>query len=102
MGQKDQNSHNICVDRLKSQIAIAIAILATLLAGIGTGFYFGGLGVSPDFGVTTTTLSQNSILVSNPVPYFPTGYISKLVNFTNVSNGEPVTVGSMNFQLNYP
>lgn len=50
----------------------------------------------------TTTVTERSILTSDPTPYFPIGYYSTLVNFSELQNGSDLVVGGTTFRFAIP
>ena len=86
---------------MKLVAVITLVALITLFAGIGLGVILGLSSVQREASQTITVF-QSTILVTNPTPYLPTSYNSKVVNFSNVSNGDFITVGTTDFQLVIP
>ena len=96
-------------EQLTIQNIIAAAAVVGLIAVVSIGLYF----AIPNFQqqssmIETTTItsrereSERSILVTVPSSHFPTGYASKVVNLSILSNGDKVTVGQTNFWLEIP
>lgn len=84
---------------MKNRVIAAVVVVVGLVAAAGTGAYFGLFqnGVS----TSTTTLTQSSILVSDPTTFFPTGYESSVLNF-GLSNGTLITVAQIPFWVEFP
>lgn len=80
---------------------ISIVAITTLLAGMGLGVILGLSSVQREAG-HTITVSQTTVLVTDPTPYFTAGYNSKIVNFQNASNGDLIAVGEIDFRLVIP
>ena len=80
---------------------ITLVALTTLLAGMGLGVIL-GLSTVQREASQTITVSQSTDLVTDPTPYFPAGYDSKTVNFSNASNGDLITAGKIDFRLVIP
>lgn len=87
---------------MRSITVIISAIALALIVGLGAGLLLGSQIIQPSSVTHTITISQVSILVNDPYPYFPTGYNSKLVNLSQLSNGDLLSIGSVTFQLDYP
>jgi hypothetical protein len=74
------------------------AVAIGLIIGFGL-----GIAIAPGtIQTVTTTVPQNSLLVSDPTPYFPSGHVSNTVNMSRISNGDVVDVGQAEFLLVIP
>jgi hypothetical protein len=83
---------------MRDLYAGAGAVAIALIIGFGV-----GVVVAPGTAHTVTTIvPQNSLLVSDPAPYFPSGHVSNTVNMSRTSNGDVVDVGQTEFFLVIP
>lgn len=85
---------------MKNRVIAAVIVVVALIAVVGTSVYFdlSQNGIS----TSTTILTQSSILTSDPTPYFPTGYESKVLNFSELYNGTVINVGQIPFWVEFP
>lgn len=87
---------------MKSTHIAAAAALVGLVAGLGLGLSFATPGVNLTSTTTVDmTVLQNSVLVSDPSPYFAT-HLSKTVSMAGVSDGYTIDVGQSAFRLVVP
>lgn len=83
---------------MKNRLIAAVTVVIGLIAV--SGLYYGLSSLQ--IGTSTTTVTQSSILTSDPMPYFPTGYSSKLLNLSTLSDGTMINVGPIAFRVELP
>lgn len=85
---------------MKNRVIVTVIVVVGLIAVAGTSVYLALIqnGVS----TSTTTLTQSSILTSDPTPYFPAGYETKVLNFSGLSNGTMINVDQIPFWVEFP
>ena len=94
-------AYKVPVDlKMKNSVIAAVIVVVALIAVAGSGVYYGIFNSVS--GTSTTTVTQSSILTSDATPFFPTGYASKQVNFSGLSNGSVITVDQIPFWVEFP
>lgn len=83
---------------MNNRIIAGVFVIVALIAIAGVGVYYS----LPQNGVSTKTVSQSSILASDPTPYFPTGYESKVLNLASLANGNGISVAQIPFRVEFP
>ena len=83
---------------MKNRVIVAAVAIVALIAIASTGVYYSSF----QSGTSTATVTQNSILASDPTPYFPTGYESKTLNLSSLANGNVISVAQIPFQVEFP
>ena len=86
--------------KIQNSIGLILVIIIIILAGVIV--YFASIPTNTSVVTVTTSVTERSVLVADPIPYFPTGYYSQIINFSLTHNGSSVTVGVTTFRYYIP